>query len=141
MSQAEQIAKQLIKCFKRGNKVMIAGNGGSASQASHLAAELIHEGLPAISLSADTSVLTSISNDSAYHEVFARQLIALAKPKDIFIGISTSGKSANILYAYQWAKKLDVQIIDFPRKGKTPRCQEMQLRLLHRVWEYISENI
>ena len=136
---ARQISKQLRACFDRGNKLLAFGNGGSAQQASHFVAELIHEGLPAISLNSDISVLTSTANDFSYKEVFARQIIALGKPKDIAIGFSTSGKSENILYAYKWAKKIGLEIIDFPRKGITPRCQEFQLHQLHLVWEHLKK--
>lgn len=140
MAQAEDIAKQLLKCFKKGNKLLCFGNGGSAQQASHFVAELIHEGLPAISLNSDISVITSTANDFAYKEIFARQIIALGKKGDIVIGFSTSGESENVLYAYKWAKDMGLKVIDFPRRGPTPRCQEMQLRLLHKVWEYVREN-
>lgn len=115
------------------------GNGGSAAQASHLAAELIHEGLPAIALNADTSVITSIANDFNFEFIFSDQIDALGKKGDILVGLSTSGKSINILKAYDVAKTKGIQIIDFPRRGPTPRCQEFQLRQLHKVWEYIKE--
>ena len=142
MSQsAETIARQLLRCFKQGNKLLCFGNGGSSQQASHFVAELIHEGLPAISLTSDASVLTATANDFSYKEVFARQIIALGKTGDIAMGFSTSGKSENVLYAYEWAKKMDLGIIDFPRKGKnTPRIQEYQLKLLHNIWEAIHDN-
>ena len=117
---------------------MICGNGGSAQQANHFVAELIHEGKPAISLCSDISVVTSISNDYHYDIVFSHQLWALGKKGDILIGLSTSGKSLNILNAYETAKALKMEVIDFPRRGSTPRCQEYQLRLLHKVWEYIQ---
>ena len=108
--------------------------------ANHFAAELIHEGLPAISLTSDISVITSTANDFSYKEIFARQIIALGKEKDVVIGLSTSGKSKNILYAYKWAKRTGLEVIDFPRKKglDTPRTQEYQLRLLHQVWEYLK---
>lgn len=136
----EDIANQLLKCFKRGNKVLICGNGGSAQQANHFAAELIHEMKPAISLTSDMSVVTSVSNDYHYDVVFSQQIWALGKEGDILIGLSTSGKSLNILNAYETAKALRMEVIDFPRKGSTPRCQEYQLRLLHKVWEVIRNS-
>src|SRR5438552_2540766 len=114
---------------------MIFGNGGSAQMANHFATELVHEGLAATSLAADPVLLTALSNDFSFKEVFARQIIALGKPRDIVIGLSTSGRSQNVLYGYRWAKKLGLEVIDFPRKGTTPRCQEFQLSLLHKVWE------
>ena len=136
---ARQIAKQLRACFDRGNKLLICGNGGSAQQANHFAAELIHEQLPAISLTSDISVITSIANDFSYKEVFARQIIALGKENDIVVGFTTSGNSENILYAYQWALKMNLEVIDFPRHGLTPRCQEYQLKLLHDVWQFLKQ--
>lgn len=140
VTEAHRIAKQLLKCFKRENKALVFGNGGSAQQANHFAAELIHEGLPMIALTADISVITSIANDFSYKEIFARQIIALGKAGDVVIGFSTSGKSENVLYGYKWARKLDMEVIDFPRKGtSTPRIQEYQLKLLHNIWEYIRE--
>lgn len=132
---AKSIAKQLKSCFDRGNKVLIFGNGGSAQMSNHFATELVHEGLSAISLTADPVLLTALSNDFSFKEVFARQIIANGKSGDIVIGLSTSGKSKNVLYAYKWAKKLGLEVIDFPRKGKnTPEIQEFQLHLLHKIW-------
>ena len=136
---ARLIAKQLRACFDRGNKVLICGNGGSAQQANHFAAELIHEQFPAISLTSDISVITSIANDFSYKEVFARQIIALGKENDIVVGFTTSGNSENILYAYQWALKMNLEVIDFPRRGPTPHCQEYQLKLLHQVWQFLKQ--
>ena len=122
---------------------MIAGNGGSAAEAQHFAAELVgwyddfdrlRQPLPALALTVDTSVITAISNDKGFEEIFARQIAALGKEGDILIGLSTSGKSKNILYAYKWAKMLDIEVIDFPRKGKdTPQIQENQLKMIHKV--------
>jgi D-sedoheptulose 7-phosphate isomerase len=94
-----------------GNKLLIAGNGGSASDAQHIAAEFTgrfvkeRKALAAIALSTDTSALTAISNDYGFEQVFARQLEALAQPGDLFLAISTSGNSANVLKALEAAKK------------------------------------
>ena len=136
---ARLITKQLRACFDRGNKVLICGNGGSAAMASHFAAELIHENLPAISLNSDISVITSIANDFSYKEIFARQIIALGKESDIVVGFTTSGNSENILYAYQWALKMNLEVIDFPRHGLTPRCKEYQLKLIHQIWQLLKQ--
>ena len=119
---------------------MICGNGGSAQQANHFAAELIHEGLPAISLASDISVITATANDSGYENIFANQVLSLGKKGDILIGLSTSGKSQNILRAYEEARYLEMEVIDFPKKGTTPRCQEYHLKLIHQVWEIICDN-
>ena len=122
---------------------MIIGNGGSAAEAQHFSAELvgwyddfehIREPLPALALTTDTSIITAIANDKTFEDVFARQIRALGKEGDIVIGLSTSGKSKNILYAYKWAKMLDIEVIDFPRKGKgTAQIQENQLKMIHKV--------
>ncbi len=134
------ISKILISAFKNGNKVLICGNGGSASQSSHFAAELVskfehnREALPAISLTVDPAIITSISNDYGYEHVFSRQLEALSKPEDVLIVLSTSGKSKNCLMAIKWANDHGLKVIDWPRKGKgTADIQEKQLNLMHKV--------
>jgi D-sedoheptulose 7-phosphate isomerase len=136
---AEEIAKRLRKCFKRGNKVLICGNGGSAQQSNHFAAELIHERLPAISLTSDISVITALSNDLDFCEVFSLQVRALGKKGDILIGLSTSGFSQNVLRAYEQAQKMGMEIIAFPVGRKTPRCQENHLRLIHDIWQLLRQ--
>jgi len=106
----ERVAKLCVSAYKRGNKVLIAGNGGSAGDAQHIAAELVarfefdRPGLPAIALTTDTSMLTAIGNDYGYEKVFSRQVEANGVQGDIFIGISTSGNSGNILAAIESAK-------------------------------------
>ena len=139
MTTARAISKSLRDCFEDGGKLLAFGNGGSAQQASHFVAELIHEGLPAISLNSDIAVITSTANDYSYKEIFGRQIIALGKPDDIVMGFSSSGKSENIHYAYKWAKKMGLEIIDFPRKGKNGQeIQENQLKLIHKVWQLLK---
>ena len=97
--------------LQAGSKVLIAGNGGSAADAQHIAAELTgryekeRKALPAIALTVDTSALTAISNDYGYDHVFSRQIAALARPGDLFIAISTSGNSKNIIHALLTAKE------------------------------------
>ena len=101
----------IIKALKKGNKIILFGNGGSASDAQHIAAELVvkykkkRKSIPAISLSTDTSVLTAIGNDFTFNEIFSRQIESIGKPGDIAIGISTSGKSKNVINALKLAKK------------------------------------
>ena len=101
----------LAGVLQAGSKVLIAGNGGSAADAQHIAAELTgryekeRKALPAIALTVDTSALTAISNDYGYDHVFSRQIAALAKPGDLFIAISTSGNSKNIIHALNTAKE------------------------------------
>ena len=135
-----QIAKQLRACFIRGNTCYIAGNGGSAQMANHFATELVHEGLRAQSLTNDPILLTALANDFSFEDIFVKQLKALAKKGDLFVGLSTSGKSRNLLNAYKWCKDSELEYIDFPRKGITPRCQEYQLKLLHQIWEILKKN-
>ncbi len=106
MSQIEQVANKMIESYRAGGKTLFAGNGGSAADAQHLAAELVnrftfdHDGIPALALTTDSSVVTSISNDYNFDVLFSRQVKALGNAGDVFIGISTSGNSANILQAF-----------------------------------------
>lgn len=110
-------AKLIIASFRSGGKVVIFGNGGSAADAQHIAAEFVgrfqkeRAGLPAIALTTDTSVLTSLSNDYGYEIVFSRQVEALARPGDVAIGISTSGKARNVLLAIKRAKDIGLKAI------------------------------
>ncbi len=106
----EVACEMIVNTIKNGNKVLIAGNGGSAADAQHIAAELSgrfvkeRKALPGIALTTDTSAITSIANDYGYEYVFSRQLEALARPGDLFIGISTSGNSEGILKAFNSAQ-------------------------------------
>lgn len=112
-----EAAEALISCYRRGNKIMTFGNGGSACDAQNFADELVgrfernRPPLPALSLTVNTSDLTSIANDFGYEQVFSRQLEAHAKPGDIAVAISTSGNSANVLKAVEAAKKLGLLTI------------------------------
>ena len=107
----------LISTIKSGNKVLLAGNGGSAADAQHIAAELSgryvkdRKALPGIALTTDTSAITAIANDYGYDHVFARQVEALASPGDLFIGISTSGNSMVVLNAFKAARKIGCQTL------------------------------
>src|SRR3990167_10281616 len=136
---ARQIAKQLRACFDRGNTCFIAGSGGSAQMSNHFATELVHEGLRAQSLTNDPILLSALANDFSFEDIFVKQLQALARKGDIFVGMSTSGRSKNLLNAYKWCKDSELECIDFPRKGITPRCQEFQLRLLHSIWQLLKQ--
>ena len=157
----DDIAECIVKCFRQGNKLLLCGNGGSAADAQHIAAEFVnrfrfdHAALPAVALTTDTSILTAIGNDSAYENVFSRQVEALAKPGDVLAGISTSGGSPNILKALDAARALGVTTIGFTgEKGRetmakkcdlclivpssnTPRIQECHLF----VWHVICGNV
>ncbi len=154
----------VLGAFGRGNKVLVAGNGGSAADAQHFAAEfvgkykMVRRALPAISLTVDTSTLTAWSNDNSFDDVFARQIEALGKPGDVFFGITTSGNSKNILAAFAKAKQMkiftvallgcdggkakgvaDMELI-VPSKN-TPRIQEMHTLLLHSIAEEVEKKM
>jgi len=114
LAAIDEVAQLCVKTYKAGNKVLLAGNGGSAGDAQHIAAELVarfefdRPGLPSIALTTDTSMLTAIGNDYGYDHLFSRQLQANAVSGDVFIGISTSGNSKNILKAFEVAKEQGV---------------------------------
>lgn len=107
----EESINEIIKCFKRGNKIIVFGNGGSAADAQHIVAEFIgrfqkeRKSLPAISLTTDSSIITSLANDYSYDIVFSRQCESLVSKGDVVIGISTSGKSKNVEKGIKTAKK------------------------------------
>jgi len=114
VAQIEAVAGLIVDGYRGSRKVLIAGNGGSAADAQHIAAELVSRfgfdrpPLPAMALTTDTSILTAISNDYGYESLFSRQLEANARPGDVFIAISTSGNSPNILRALATARRLDL---------------------------------
>jgi D-sedoheptulose 7-phosphate isomerase len=113
----EIAATQIVECFRRDNRVFLCGNGGSAADAQHIAAEFVgryhreRRSLPAIALSTDTSALTAIGNDYGFDSVFGRQLEGLGRPGDVLIAITTSGNSANILRAIDSARKVGIYSI------------------------------
>lgn len=128
---AKYIERQIRECFNRGGKLIIFGNGGSMAEASHFAAEFVGIGLPAISLS-DPSMITALSNDYDYKNVFSKWCLAIGRPEDLLIGISSSGKSKNVNNAL----KLYFKSIDFPRIGKTTsQVQNNQLKMIHKIYE------
>ena len=162
--QIIEVSKIIANAFNKDKKLFLFGNGGSATDASHIAAEFINRfkkdrpGLPAISLNTDMAVLTSISNDYDYSEVFARQLETLAQKGDIVIAISTSGSSINILKALDVAKNKRLIRISFTgEKGKemvsksdfafvvpsseTPRIQEIHIMLGHIICQIVEDLI
>ena len=123
----------------------MCGNGGSASMSQHFAGELVGKfreervALPAIALTSDIATITAVANDYGYEYVFERQLQALAKPDDVLIILSTSGKSANCLKAAEWGKKTHMVVIDWPRLGTSVSSkQEYQLRLIHKTCELVE---
>lgn len=109
-----EVSEIFISAFKRGNKIIFAGNGGSAADSQHLAAEFVSRfefdrpGLPSIALSTDTSMLTAIGNDYGYENLFKRQLQAQGRSGDVFVGITTSGRSTNVLAAFGVCSDLDI---------------------------------
>ena len=117
------IAQLTAQALKSGNKLLVAGNGGSAADAQHLVAEFVvrltenRAALRAIALTTDSSILTACGNDFGFDQIFARQIEALGQPGDVFIGISTSGNSPNILNALHQARKQDIITIGFSGSG------------------------
>lgn len=127
---------RMVGAFTAGNRVIFAGNGGSAADAQHLAAELVSRfafdrpGLPSLSLSTDTSMLTAIGNDYGYERLFSRQLEAQAKQGDIFVGITTSGRSRNVLAAFEVCRSLGVTSIALcGRSGDLEPLADIVLRM------------
>ncbi len=160
-----EIASSLVECFRQGNKVMFCGNGGSAADSQHIAAEFVNRfrmsrpALPAMALTVDTSILTSIANDSSFDFTFSRQVEALSKPGDILAALSTSGASPNILKALEAAGKQQVKRIGFTgeKGGETmaplcdlclvvpsadpPRIQEVHEFLWHVLCDIVEEEL
>jgi D-sedoheptulose 7-phosphate isomerase len=161
VAQIEGATRIIIEAYKRGNKLLIAGNGGSAADAQHIAGELVNEyyhsrkPLSALALTTDTTVLTSWANDKNFDYVFERQIEAHGRPGDIFLAITTSGKSKNLLCAVQRAKELGLTTISFLGKSggylkglahhevhiphfDTARIQEAQHVIYHTMCELIE---
>lgn len=117
MANLVEVAELCVECYKRGNKILIAGNGGSAADAQHFAGELVSRfnfdrpPLSAIALTTDTSILTAIGNDYGYDDIFARQLAANGNPGDVFVAISTSGNSRNLIKALVYAREKAIMTI------------------------------
>lgn len=155
------VVELIVEAFHEGNKVMLFGNGGSAADAQHIAAEFVNRfmierpPLPAMALTTDTSVITSIGNDYKFDDIFLKQIKALGKEGDIAWGISTSGNSPNVLKALKEAKKMGLKTIGMTGKdgGKmakmvdyllnvesesTPRIQETHITLSHVICELVD---
>ena len=137
ISTLEACTKTCIECLTKGGKILLAGNGGSAAQAQHFAAELVNRfaidrrGLSAIALTTDTSILTAIGNDCGYEHLFGRQVQAHGKFGDLFIGYSTSGQSLNILRAFKEAQELGMVCIGMTgnREGAIQTCCDFLLEI------------
>lgn len=117
MADLETVGNLMVRTFQQGHKVLLCGNGGSAADAQHIAAELVgrfvteREGLPAIAMTTDTSILTAVSNDYGFSRIFERQTAALGTKGDILIGLSTSGNSPNVEYALQKARSMGITTV------------------------------
>ncbi len=156
--------REVTRSLNRGQKILVFGNGGSASQAQHFAAELVNKfllrrpAIPAIALTTDTSVLTSIANDESFDEVFSRQVEALGQKGDIALGLTTSGNSPNIIRAVETAKDYGLLTVVFTGEGggkvgpfsdilcdvpsaSTPVVQEVHLLLLHLLAEEVEKSM
>jgi D-sedoheptulose 7-phosphate isomerase len=159
-----KVAEILIEAFRKGRKALFFGNGGSAADAQHFAAEFVNRfrvdrrALPALSLTTDTSVLTSIANDHSYNLVFARQIEALGRPDDVAVGISTSGTSPNVIAGVITARKQGLTTIGFAggdggnllretdycivaASPITARVQEMHALAGHAICELVEQEI
>jgi D-sedoheptulose 7-phosphate isomerase len=136
LGEIEQAGSLICKTLASGNKVLLCGNGGSAADAQHIAAELVgryeqqRRAFPAIALTTDTSALTALSNDFGYEEVFARQVQALAGAGDILIAISTSGKSPNIIKAAEQARAIGCKIIGLAGGSGEPLASHCDLSIV-----------
>jgi D-sedoheptulose 7-phosphate isomerase len=117
LDDIKRSGEMICEALSSGNKILLCGNGGSAADAQHIAAELVgcyekhRRSWPAIALTTDTSALTAVSNDLGYEQVFARQVLGLAQPGDVLVAISTSGKSKNVLRAAEEAREVDCKTI------------------------------
>jgi len=129
-----EVAKKTAACFKNGNKIMFAGNGGSACDAMHIAGEFVgrfvddRAALPAIALSADSGIITAVGNDYGFEKIFSRQIEALGKKGDIFVALSTSGTSPNIIAALHAAKDKGIYTVLLTgKKGKASKNADLVL--------------
>ncbi|MBW2193272.1 MAG: D-sedoheptulose 7-phosphate isomerase [Deltaproteobacteria bacterium] len=136
IERIQNAADRLVACLVSGNKILIFGNGGSAADAQHIAAEFVNRfqierpPLAAIALTTDTSILTSIGNDYHFDEIFSKQVSALGKKDDIAIGISTSGNSKNVIEAVTTAKDIGLFTIGMTgRGGKLAECADLLFRV------------
>jgi len=157
----EEVCKAVIDCLERGNKILLFGNGGSAADAQHIAAEFIgrfvknRRSYPAVALTTDTSALTAIGNDYGFERIFARQVEGLAMEGDILIGFSTSGNSANVIKALEMGREMKCINVGMSGNGggmmnqycdininipstTTARIQEMHITIGHIICESVD---
>lgn len=162
--EIEEVSRICIGAYEKGNKIMICGNGGSASDAQHMTGELVgrykleRAGIPALALNANTAVMTALGNDYDYDSIFAKQVVALGKKEDILFVISTSGNSQNTVLACEAAKKMGITtvaltgssggklrdlcdyLINVP-SDNTPRIQEMHILVIHSICGLIEREL
>ena len=131
--RTDLVVSKIRACVDNGGKLLVAGNGGSASQAEHFVCELVCDGIPAIALT-NAATITAIGNDIGFEFVFSSQVMALGKERDTFIGLTTSGQSENIRMAEKAARIIGMDVIRFPTGGDTQAVQERHLCLLHDIW-------
>lgn len=162
--EIERSINTIVRCIKKGNKVLLFGNGGSAADAQHIAAELIgrfvidRQSYPALSLTANSSIMTSLANDYSYDIVFSRQCESLVSHGDVVIGISTSGNSKNVEKGFVTSKKRGAitigllgnkggnlkNVVDIPiivDSSSTPRVQEVHRVIYHIICEMVEKNL
>jgi D-sedoheptulose 7-phosphate isomerase len=163
-SPVAEAANLIVQTLRNGNRALMCGNGGSASDAQHFAAELVgrfekdRKALPAIALTTDSSILTSVANDYGYETVFSRQVQGLATPGDVLIGISTSGNSRNVVVAVESARAMGVSsigllgrdggklasLVDIPvvvPHAVTARIQEAHIFIIHYWSSFAEQNL
>lgn len=164
IDKIEELAKKCVGIYQTNNKTILAGNGGSAADAQHIAAELVgrygfdRASIPSLALTTDTSNLTAIGNDYGYDYIFSRQLEGMGQTGDVFIGISTSGNSVNLINAFEAAKRKGIYSVALVGKdgGKmakmadlaivvpsdsTPRIQESHILIGHILCDIIEQEI
>jgi len=164
LNKIQNLSQLSVKLYKAGNKIILAGNGGSAADAQHIAAELVgrygfdRDSLPALALTTDTSILTAIGNDYGFEKIFSRQLDSMGQGGDLFIGISTSGNSKNLINSFEVAKKKNILTVALVGKDggemakiadlalivpsdSTPRIQEAHILIGHILCDIIEKEI
>ena len=164
LSKMLEVIKLVSQSFEGGSKLLLFGNGGSAADAQHIAAEFVNRyiierpPLPAIALTTDTSILTSVSNDSSFNEIFSKQIKALGKEGDVAVGISTGGNSQNMVKAFEVAKEMGIKTVALTGNdggtmakiadvslvvpsGSTPRIQETHILIGHILCEMVEHQL
>ncbi|MDY6844791.1 MAG: D-sedoheptulose 7-phosphate isomerase [Thermodesulfobacteriota bacterium] len=164
LEKIEYVAELIAEAFRMGDKLLIIGNGGSAADAQHMAAEFVNRyhfdrpPLPALALSTDTSVITSIGNDFDFSSIFSKQIKALGKERDILLAISTSGNSPNVIEGVETATKMGIKtvgllggtggkmarLIEYPLivpSKNTPTIQEVHITTVHTICELVENKL